>query len=97
MPHLPRHGTSVFKVISERPVILTSKLSSWRRSNHYLYSRLSFDAVVRRTRSSNARPPDHEARVLPSVVVIAHLVLTGGQSIDHLKVRGLVIIKRIIE
>jgi hypothetical protein len=25
VPHLLRHGTSVFKVISERPVILTSK------------------------------------------------------------------------
>ena len=25
MPHLLRHGTSVFKVISERPVIVTSK------------------------------------------------------------------------
>jgi hypothetical protein len=25
MPHLLRHGTSVFKVISERPVILTSE------------------------------------------------------------------------
>jgi hypothetical protein len=25
VPHLPRHGTSVFKVISEIPVILTSE------------------------------------------------------------------------
>jgi hypothetical protein len=25
MPHILRHGTSIFKVISERPVILTSE------------------------------------------------------------------------
>ena len=40
--------------------------SSWRRSNHYLFSRLRFDAAGCRARGSNARPPDHEARALPT-------------------------------
>ena len=40
--------------------------SSCWRSNRYLFSRLRFDAAGCRARGSNARPPDHEARALPT-------------------------------
>jgi hypothetical protein len=47
VPHLLRHGTSVFKVISERPVILTSECRALGEGVITTYSkRLRFDAAV---------------------------------------------------
>jgi hypothetical protein len=46
MPHLLRHGTSVFKVISERPVILPSECRALGESAITTYfKRLRFDAA----------------------------------------------------
>jgi hypothetical protein len=45
VPHLLRHGTSVFKVISERPVILTSECRALGEEAITTYfKRLRFDA-----------------------------------------------------
>jgi hypothetical protein len=55
MPHL-RHGISVFKVISERPVILTSKCRALGEGAITTYfKRLRFDAVG----TSGARTHDY--------------------------------------
>ena len=56
MPHLLRHGTSVFKVISERPVILNSEcraLSEGAISTYF--KRLRFDAAGVTERSDSRR------------------------------------------
>ena len=46
MPHLLRHGTSVFKVISEIPVILTSECRALGEGAITTYfKRLRFDAA----------------------------------------------------
>lgn len=46
MPHLLRHGTSVFKVISERPLILPSECCAFGEGAITSYSkRLRFDAA----------------------------------------------------
>ena len=46
MPHLLRHGNSVFKVISERPVILTSICCALVEGAITTYfKRLGFDAA----------------------------------------------------
>lgn len=48
MPILPWHATSVFRVMSERPLTFTfnSCAFEWWRSNHYLCLHLSFDAAM---------------------------------------------------
>jgi hypothetical protein len=64
VPHLLRHGTSVFKVISERPVILNSECCALGEGAITTYFKcLRFDAVG----SSGARTHDlpFEARALP--------------------------------
>jgi hypothetical protein len=44
--HLLRHGTSIFNVISERPMILTSKCRAFGEGGITTYfKRLRFDAV----------------------------------------------------
>jgi hypothetical protein len=46
VPHLLRHGTSVFKVISERPVILPSECCALGEGAITIYfKRLRFDAA----------------------------------------------------
>jgi hypothetical protein len=46
VPHLLRHGTSVFKVISERPVILSSECRALGKGAVTTYfKRLRFDAT----------------------------------------------------
>jgi hypothetical protein len=46
VPHLLRHGTSVFEVISERPVILTSECRALGEVAITTYfERLRFDVV----------------------------------------------------
>jgi hypothetical protein len=46
VPHLLRHGTAVFKVISERPVILASECRAIAKGAITTYfKRLRFDAV----------------------------------------------------
>ena len=46
MPHLLRHGTSVFKVISERPVILSSECRALAEESITTYfKRLWFEAA----------------------------------------------------
>jgi hypothetical protein len=46
VPHLLRHGTSVFKVISERPVILPSEYRAHGEEAITTYfKRLGFDAA----------------------------------------------------
>jgi hypothetical protein len=46
VPHLLRHGTSVGKVISERPVILTSEYRALdKRAITIYFKRLGFDAA----------------------------------------------------
>jgi hypothetical protein len=46
MPHLLRHGTSVSKVISEKPVILTSECRALDEGAiTTYYERLRFDAA----------------------------------------------------
>jgi hypothetical protein len=46
VPHLLRHGTSVSKVISERPVILTSECRALGEGGITTYfKRLRFDAA----------------------------------------------------
>jgi hypothetical protein len=46
VPHLLRHGTSVFKVISERPVILPSECRALGEEAITTYfKRLRFDAA----------------------------------------------------
>jgi hypothetical protein len=46
VPHLLRHGTSIFKVISERPVILTSGCNALDEEAITTYfKRLRFDAA----------------------------------------------------
>jgi hypothetical protein len=55
VPHLLRHGTSVFKVISERPVILPSECRAVGEGAITTYfKRLRFDAAG----SSGARTHD---------------------------------------
>jgi hypothetical protein len=45
VPHLLRHGTSVFKVISERPVILPSECRALGEEAITNFKRLRFDAA----------------------------------------------------
>jgi hypothetical protein len=46
VPHLLRHGTSVFKVISERPVILPSECCALgEEAITTFFKRLRFDAA----------------------------------------------------
>jgi hypothetical protein len=65
VPHLLRHGASVFKVISKRPVILPSECRALGEGAITTYfKRLRFDAAS----PSGVRThdlPDAEARALP--------------------------------
>jgi hypothetical protein len=55
VPHLLQHGTSVFKVISERPVIFTSECRTFGEGGSTTYFKgLGFDA----TDTSGARTHD---------------------------------------
>jgi hypothetical protein len=55
VPHLLRHGTYVFKVISERPVILTSECRAFSEGAITTYfKRLGFDTAT----TSGARTRD---------------------------------------
>jgi hypothetical protein len=56
VPNLMRHGTSVFKVISERPVILTSECRAPSEGAITTYfKRLRFDAAGVTERSDSRR------------------------------------------
>jgi hypothetical protein len=57
------HGSSVFKVISERPVILTSECRAIGEEAITTYSkRLRFDAAGTYERGSNLRPPRRDVK-----------------------------------